>query len=143
MPVSFILLNTCPFDAGCLPPARRYIYSYYFCVFLAHACGVCSSTSAKQQGSSLKPAGQHIHVKLLMLQLSSTWLVGISLTYLFRFHAIDHGKVRSTAGCVFENQIHNTIAIHIIIRCHFYRKYLQCRHMTDVFKSTSSRESPF
>ena len=58
-------------------PARD--ESYYFCVFPVHACGFCSLQLASY------PAGQHVHVKLLMLRQSSTWLVGTGMTYLFRY----------------------------------------------------------
>ena len=77
MPVLFIiLLKTSPIDAGCLSCSRQKLL---LCVFPVHACGFCSLQLASY------PAGQHIHVKLLMLRLSSTWLVGTSMTYLFRY----------------------------------------------------------
>ena len=85
MPVLFIkLLNTSPFEAGCHPPARAtYIYIYTTFILL-HTCGVCI-TSVPCSAESYTQAC----VELLVLQLTSTRLIGTSLTYLSRFHAID------------------------------------------------------
>ena len=67
----------------------------------------------------------------MVLQQSSTWSVGTSLTYLFRFHAIDHGA-KYDRVC-FKNKNHNTVAYTLAVAAILIGNTYNIVTMTDVY----------